>query len=554
MLCMGMHRPRPLNNGRALENLAEATTPGDCIKRLYAFQRGGQFESILLFTDIAFTVRSSNMNKRKPNVIKTQLEILNQLFSQYPLMVHINEECFRVGDFDTPASSPISITIHSADFLRDAGAFGEIELADAFVRGYIEFPDENLPQVLTQIVPLIQKAPSSNERLRLITLTREYRSLVSPLKRLDFKRSIKFAGRDIRKGSMRTAIAIAQRLSQRNLPVWVRYITEKINIKSHYDLPDEMFHLFLSSGGDANEETAYSCSYPQDPHKIGVTKNIDKNIRLEQAQESKFELTARKLGLHRVDKSAPIRLLDIGCGVGGFLCYCLTHYGDQIEMATGITLSQRQLDTARKRGEKLGFSEKLDLRLQNYRDINDTFDRIATAGMVEHVGFANMPGFTRKVHDILSPNGRALLHLIVSQREQTNEPGGWVAGGSEFIRERIFPGGQVPGLSYMQQWLQQSGMTIEHEHLFGYYYYWTLTQWYKNFCRNNDNIEKVLLAAGYSAAKTTKIIAEYKLYLAGCAVVFQQGYLGLAQFTLNKDGRVRDDASLEAFISTHNAP
>ncbi len=82
----------------------------------------------------------------------------------------------------------------------------------------------------------------------------------------------------------------------------MKQIIEKINIKSHYDIPNEVFHFFLRSDDDTHEEAAYTCSYPQDPRKIGVTKDIDPDMRLEQAQRNKFELIARKLGLHRVDK------------------------------------------------------------------------------------------------------------------------------------------------------------------------------------------------------------------------------------------------------------
>ena len=476
------------------------------------------------------------------------LEILQQLFNHHSLSVVLGEETLHPSASDT-SGPPFLITINSTHFFRDAGAFGEIELADAFIRGDITIPDDDLPRALAQIVPIIQKAPSAKERQALSSLSREYRHLVSPLRHLNPRQSLEFAFRDIRKLLIRGSVHAMQKLAQINLPVWATQIIEKTNIQSHYDLPDEVYHLFLSSGGDANEEIAYSCAYPANPQKIGVSKDIDPDMSLEQAQENKFEIIARKIGLHRVDKGAPIRLLDIGCGVGGFLLHCLTHYGDRIEMATGVTLSERQLDTARRRAKELGLSAKIDLRLQNYRDITGTFDRIASVGMAEHVGFENMDGFLRKINTLLASDGRALLHLIISQRQQLGGPDGWVSGGSQFIEERIFPGGQVPELSDMHPWINKSGMTIEHEHLFGYYYYWTLLKWYQNFCRNKKKIETVLSATGYELPKAQKVIQQYKLYLAGCAAVFQQGILGLAQFTLNKEGIIRNDDALERFMS-----
>ena len=156
-------------------------------------------------------------------------------------------------------------------------------------------------------------------------------------------------------------------------------------VTHHYDVSNEFYRLVLGPS------MTYSCAVWSSP-----------DVGLEAAQEAKHELVCRKLGLR-----AGMRLLDVGCGWGGLVVHAARHHG---VTATGITLSSEQAELARENVREAGLADRVEIRLQDYRDVADgTFDAIASVGMVEHVGEANLPTYFSTLHDLLAPGGDRLL-------------------------------------------------------------------------------------------------------------------------------------------------
>lgn len=221
--------------------------------------------------------------------------------------------------------------------------------------------------------------------------------------------------------------------------------------ESHYDLGNELYEVML------DPKMAYSCGYWK------------KSKNLEEAQEAKLDLICKKLNLKPGQK-----VLDIGCGWGSFAKYAAKKYKVKV---VGITISKEQAKLARKRCKGL----PVEIRLQDYRDVNEKFDYIVSLGMFEHVGVKNYRKYMEVVHKSLKEGGLFLLHTIGRNKSLTmTDP---------WIEKYIFPnsmlpsikqiGGSIEGLFVMEDW-----------HNFGADYDKTLTAWFKNFNRNWPNLKK----------------------------------------------------------------
>jgi cyclopropane-fatty-acyl-phospholipid synthase len=194
-------------------------------------------------------------------------------------------------------------------------------------------------------------------------------------------------------------------------------------------------------------EMAYSCAYWAD------AKNLN------DAQLDKFELIAQKLQL-----KPGMRILDVGCGWGGFLRYVATHYG---VTGVGISPADNQIAIARERNGRL----PLEYIQQDYRDLTGSFDRIVSIGMMEHVGPKNYETFFDKCISLLKPDGMMLHHTIASNlsKEVTDQ----------FFDRYIFPGGVLPSLAQISRAVEKK-VIIEDVHNFGPDYDKTLLSWHKN--------------------------------------------------------------------------
>lgn len=212
--------------------------------------------------------------------------------------------------------------------------------------------------------------------------------------------------------------------------------------RRHYDIGNHLFQLMLDQGMN------YSCGYWLNAEN------------LEQAQSAKLKLICEKLNLEK-----GMRVLDIGCGWGGFAKYAAEHYGVSV---VGVTISKNQLESARKICQGLD----VELRLQDYRNLNETFDRIVSIGMFEHVGYKNYPVFFDVIDRCLKDDGLMLLHTNGMNVSST------IA--DPWITKYIFPNGILPSIVQIAQ-ASEGDLIMEDWHNFSHDYDLTLMAWHHNF-------------------------------------------------------------------------
>jgi cyclopropane-fatty-acyl-phospholipid synthase len=253
-------------------------------------------------------------------------------------------------------------------------------------------------------------------------------------------------------------------------------------IEHHYDLGNHLYELML------DQYMVYTCGYWKD------AKNLD------QAQQHKLDLICRKLKL-----KPGLKVLDIGCGWGGFARYAAENY--QVKV-TGITLSEAQAALAIERCAGLDVT----IKLMDYRDLNENFDRIVSIGMFEAVGNKNFRRFMEICSKCLVSNGLFLLHTIGGNTGRKHYTDPW-------IDKYIFPGGVIPGAAQITESFEQI-FHLEDWHNFGYDYETTLQAWLANFRNHISEFEAQLGVTG-------RRMWEY--YLSSCAAAFSSRSLGLWQ-------------------------
>jgi cyclopropane-fatty-acyl-phospholipid synthase len=262
-------------------------------------------------------------------------------------------------------------------------------------------------------------------------------------------------------------------------------------VRHHYDVSNEFFELFLGP------TMVYSCAIFSRGAKT-----------LEQAQEEKLETVARKLELKEGD-----RVLDVGCGWGGFPLWAATRYGASV---VGITLSPPQAEKARQRAEEAGVADKVEIRVMDYRDIagsGEKFDAIASIGMVEHVGSANIDVYAETLAGVLEPGGRLLNHGITRLRHSDAEAGA-------FSERYVFPDAAPLHLSRNLLALERAGFVTHHVEDFAPDYAETLRHWAQNL---DDNIEEATRLAG------PERIRVWRLYLRAARNGFLSGFTNIYQ-------------------------
>ncbi len=227
------------------------------------------------------------------------------------------------------------------------------------------------------------------------------------------------------------------------------------NVSHHYDLSGALYDLFL------DKDKQYSCAY-----FTGLENTLEK------AQEDKKAHIAKKLLLKK-----GMGVLDIGCGWGGLALSLNKLSGARV---TGITLSKEQLKVARERAARNKAADKVQFRLQDYREVRETFDRIVSVGMFEHVGRKNFGAFFKKVHDCLTDDGVALLHTI----GRADGPGAT----DPWTLRYIFPGGYVPALSEMVPHIEKAGLYITDIEVLRLHYAETLKEWRARTFKHKDKI------------------------------------------------------------------
>jgi cyclopropane-fatty-acyl-phospholipid synthase len=253
------------------------------------------------------------------------------------------------------------------------------------------------------------------------------------------------------------------------------------NVAHHYDLNGRLYSLFL------DRDRQYSCAYfPRGDET------------LEEAQAAKKRHIAAKLCLDRPG----LRVLDIGCGWGGMALTLARDFGAKV---TGITLSQEQLAEARARAAAEGLEDRVQFELLDYRSVTETFDRIVSVGMFEHVGIGHYRTFFDTVARRLKPDGVALIHAI----GRSDGPGSTNA----WLRKYIFPGGYSPALSEVLPAVERSGLMATDIEILRLHYAETLRHWRRRFAANGDAI-----AALYDEA----FCRMFEFYLAASEITFRR--------------------------------
>jgi cyclopropane-fatty-acyl-phospholipid synthase len=227
----------------------------------------------------------------------------------------------------------------------------------------------------------------------------------------------------------------------------------RANVAHHYDLSGELYDLFL----DADRQ--YSCAYFAHPE-----------MTLDEAQAAKKRHIAGKLLLE-----PGMRVLDIGCGWGGMALTLARDHGARV---TGVTLSEEQHKLATRRAREAGLDHLVEFRLADYRTVSDTFDRIVSVGMFEHVGVPHYGEYFANVSDRLAEGGVALIHTIGRMR-----PPGVT---SPWIETYIFPGGYIPALSEMSAAIERRALYMTDVEVWRLHYAETLRHWHDRFMSNID--------------------------------------------------------------------
>ena len=283
-------------------------------------------------------------------------------------------------------------------------------------------------------------------------------------------------------------------------------------VQFHYDLSDDFHALWL------DPRRVYSCACYQSP-----------DLTLAQAQEAKLDHICRKLAL-----KANERFLDIGCGWGGLIVWAAQHYGVQ---AKGVTLSRNQYDYVRKQIQALGLEGQVQVELCDYRQMADApYDKLASVGMFEHVGHANLAAYFQAVRQLLCPGGMALIHGITAGGTKNKQLG---AGIGEFIERYIFPGGELVHVSAVLHDMAEAGLEMVDTENLRPHYARTLWAW-SDALEARSGEALAVLAQDTDAERAGKTLRAYQLYLAGSAMGFEQGWLALHQILATRpDGDVR---------------
>lgn len=286
-------------------------------------------------------------------------------------------------------------------------------------------------------------------------------------------------------GALRRA---KRRIDQRN-PIG----KAQANVAHHYDLNGGIYDLFL----DADKQ--YSCAYFADP-----------KMTLEEAQLAKKRHIAAKL---RIEPG--MRVLDIGCGWGGMALTLAEETGAEV---VGVTLSTEQYKIACNRAVERGLDAQVDFRLQDYRTLTESFDRIVSVGMFEHVGVGHFREYFDRVRDLLTADGVALIHTI-GRLDGPGSTNPWIA-------KYIFPGGYIPALSEVSGAVERSGILMTDVEVLRLHYAETLREWRRRFMEKRDTAAHIY---------DERFCRMWEFYLAGSETSFRNEGMVVFQFQLAKE-------------------
>ncbi len=372
------------------------------------------------------------------------------------LRVRVPDGAERIfGGLGAEPSAEIRVT--GADFFRRCVLFGPIGFAEAYMDGLWETDD-----LVAVIAWFIRNADESTV--------------------------MEGSGKtDPRIGLMGLAHKVAHMLRPNSLR------TSRRNIAEHYDLSNDFFRLWL------DPTMTYSCAYWDQP-----------DASLERAQERKYDVLCRKLRLRASDE-----VLEIGSGWGGFAMHAAKNYGCRV---TTVTISQAQHDEAKARIEAAGLADRIDLRLQDYRELTGQFDKIASIEMLEAVGDRYLEPYFAQCHRLLKRHGLLGLQYITCPDSQYDV----LRRGVDFIQRHIFPGSLLLSIGRINRALDRTGDLFLHDlDDMGPYYARTLHVWRENFHRVLDAVR----AQGFDEV----FIRKWDYYFAYCEAAFATRHISVVQ-------------------------
>ena len=288
--------------------------------------------------------------------------------------------------------------------------------------------------------------------------------------------------------------ALGTRKSSRNNEAYVRF---------HYDLSNDFYALFL------DPEMVYSCGYFTDwDNDIGA------------AQRDKLDMICRKLRLKPGDK-----MLDIGCGWGGLVCHAVKNYG---VTATGITLSEEQIDFARDKVKTLGLTGKVTLEFTDYANVSGAYNKIASIGMYEHIGLKNIDGYMRKVRSLLTEDGVFLNHAISRRAPKPSLLGRRLRPEQKALAKYIFPGGALDDIGHSIRAMERAGFEVHDVEGWREHYARTCKLWCDRLTAEKD---KAIALVGEEKYRI------WVVYLAGCSLAFERGSARIFQTVATKSAK-----------------
>lgn len=271
-------------------------------------------------------------------------------------------------------------------------------------------------------------------------------------------------------------------------------------IQYHYDVSNAFYQQWL----DPN--MVYSCAYFENGDEDLATAQIQKIDHI----------------LNKIELQPGQRLLDIGCGWGALVLRAASRFDAR---CVGITLSQNQYELALERVKAAGLSDRIEIRLQDYRDVQGQFDRITSVGMVEHVGRKHLVEYFTRVCELLADDGIAMNHGISSSDADSGDT---AFGASEFIDKYVFPNGELAHIGMSIEAAQRAGLeTMDVENLRRHYAH-TLQLWSQNFEAHSEAIRHLVDEEKFRI---------WRVYLAGCAYAFENDDVSIYQTVLRKAGR-----------------
>jgi cyclopropane-fatty-acyl-phospholipid synthase len=262
-------------------------------------------------------------------------------------------------------------------------------------------------------------------------------------------------------------------------------------VRHHYDVGNEFYRLVLGPA------MTYSCA-----------RYVDDTVSLVDAQRAKHELVCRKLGLH---ERPGARLLDVGCGWGSLALHAAATHGARV---VGVTISPEQAELARRRVDEAALTDKVEIRLQDYRDLaGEQFDAISSIGMFEHVGTARAAEYFGTLRGLLGPTGRLLNHAISTVR-------GSKIGGRTFMGRYVFPDSELVDVGDVIHCMEDAGFEVRDVESLREHYARTLRDWIANL---EGDWDRAVELVGVGRARI------WRLYMAACVVGFEDGGLNVHQ-------------------------